>query len=91
MNWWPNDWLVKKKDSQDMFQISCSNKNIISCIRNECYEMNTLLNFFLCTNMRWRESSSLKKLYIQGKKEEIYNTDLALPAFFIDKGKAIAC
>lgn len=40
--------------------------------------------------MEWKESSSLHKLYIQGKKEQIYDTDLALPEFFLDQGKAIS-
>ena len=40
--------------------------------------------------MEWKESSSLHRLYIQGKKEHIYNTDLALPEFFLDQGKYIS-
>lgn len=38
----------------------------------------------------WSEkSSSLHKLCTQGKKEQVYNTDLTLPGFFLDQGKAI--
>lgn len=31
-----------------MFHTSFSNKNVVSWIRNECYQMNGLLNIFVC-------------------------------------------
>lgn len=46
-----------------MFQISCSNKNIISRIRHECYEMNTLLNFFVYKYEVKREFFTEKALH----------------------------
>lgn len=52
--------------------------------------MFSICYIILSTNMEWKEYSLLHKLYIQGKKEQIYNTDLALPEFFLDQEKAIS-
>lgn len=49
-----------------------------------------ICNICLSTNTEWKESSLLHELYIQGNNEQIYNTDLALPEFFLDQGKAIS-
>lgn len=80
-------------DRKSNIHRECNKSSVLIKILYHWLEVNVMFRIcyiILSTNMEWKDYSLLHTLYIQGKKEKIYNTDLVLPEFFLDQEKAIS-